>query len=247
LLVGRPSYRINSTASKAAKDRGETSAARTARWLEGASFADLPGTQKEVEQIAAVLKKSAPVEIYLGDKAREEIIKKSTDAGILHIATHGFFISEQANEFEKYTRKEDNFSDPMLRSGIVLAGVEDFQRTGTSEADDDGILTAMEVCNLQLENTELVVMSACETGLGEIRYGEGVYGLQRAFRIAGARAMIMSLWKVDDQATQEMMVLFYNNWLKFGDKRKAFEEAQKEIRKKYKYPFYWGAFVLLGE
>jgi CHAT domain-containing protein/tetratricopeptide (TPR) repeat protein len=247
MLLGRPSYRVRDTEANVSDSRSETNSSRTARWLENASFDDLPGTQKEVEEIATILKKSAPVEVYLGEEAREEVIKKTTDAAVLHIATHGFFISEQANEFERYTRNEDSFSDPMLRSGIVLAGVENFQQGGTSLERDDGILTALEVCNLRLDNTELVVMSACETGLGEVRYGEGVYGLQRAFRIAGAKAMIMSLWKVDDQATQEMMVLFYNNWIKLSDKRKAFEQAQIEIRRKYNFPFYWGAFVLLGE
>jgi CHAT domain-containing protein len=243
VLVGRPSYRINGLDINGPKSRGETGT-RTSRWLENASFADLPGTQREVEEIAAIVKKSAPVEIYIGENAREEVIKKTTDAGVFHIATHGFFIAEQGNELEKYKKYEDNFSNPLLRSGIVLAGVENIK---SSEEQEDGILTAMEVCNLRLENTDLVVMSACETGLGEVRYGEGVYGLQRAFRIAGAKAMIMSLWKVDDQATQEMMVRFYTHWTTAGDMRTAFELAQKEIREKYKYPFYWGAFVLLSD
>lgn len=249
LLIGRPSYKLRSASTKANEGelRGDGTSARTGRWLQGASFSDLPGTQKEIEQIAGILRPSVPVETYLGEHAREEIIKKATDANILHIATHGFFIADKANEFDTYNRKEDNFADPMLRSGIVLAGVESFQHGNSIASEDDGILTALEVCNLKLENTELVVMSACETGLGEIRYGEGVYGLQRAFRIAGAKSMIMSLWKVDDQATQEMMVAFYNHWIKNGDKRKAFEAAQIEIRKRYKYPYYWGAFVLLGD
>jgi tetratricopeptide (TPR) repeat protein/CHAT domain-containing protein len=244
LLVGRPSYTLKATGAEN-QDRGDGSLSRTSRWLGDASFADLPGTQREVEEIATVLKKSGPVETYLGDQAREEIVKNSTGAKILHIATHGFFIGEQTDEFESYKKHEDNFSNPMLRSGIVMAGVENFKSGGSQNAED-GILTAMEVCNLRLENTDLVVMSACETGLGEVRYGEGVYGLQRAFRIAGAKAMIMSLWKVDDQATQEMMVLFYRYWMINGNMRQAFDRAQKEIRDKYKFPFYWGAFVLLG-
>ncbi len=242
VLLGRPSYRTNFPDGKS-----ETGASRSTRWLGETSFADLPGTQKEVEEIASLLKPSSQVEVYTGDQAREEIIKKTTDANILHVATHGFFIPTETDEFEAYSKKQDNAADPMLRSGIVLAGVENFQRNGATENAEDGILTAMEISNLQLDNTELVVMSACETGLGEVRYGEGVFGLQRAFRIAGSKAMIMSLWKVDDQATQEMMVNFYSNWLKTSDKRKSFELAQQSIRKKYTAPYYWGAFVLLGE
>jgi CHAT domain-containing protein len=245
MLVGRPSYKTKGLVT-GSQERGDGSLSRASRWLGDASFADLPGTQREVEEIAAVLKKSGAVEIYLADKASEEIVKNSTDAKILHIATHGFFIGEDVDEFQGYKKREDNFSNPMLRSGIVLAGVENF-KTGESQNFEDGILTAMEVCNLRLENTDLVVMSACETGLGEVRYGEGVYGLQRAFRIAGAHAMIMSLWKVDDEATQEMMVLFYSYWMKKGNMREAFDRAQKDIREKYQFPFYWGAFVLLGE
>ncbi len=91
------------------------------------------------------------------------------------------------------------------------------------------------------------MLSACETGLGEVKNGEGIYGLQRAFKVSGAKTILMSLWKVDDTATQELMTSFYDTWLKSGDKRQAFRQAQQQLRDKYKRPEDWGAFVMVGE
>ena len=135
-----------------------------------------------------------------------------------------------------------------MRSGLVLAGGNHAWRKGRPARPDieDGILTAYEISQLDLSHTELVVLSACETGLGDIQGNEGVYGLQRAFKIAGAKYLIMSLWQVPDYQTQQLMSSFYRFWL---DEKmtipNAFRAAQKSMRKKFKDPFFWAGFVLV--
>jgi CHAT domain-containing protein len=140
-------------------------------------------------------------------------------------------------------------SNPLLLSGLILANpsgkTQDTEKTDFTNTDN-GVLTAYEATNLNLEGTDLVVLSACETGLGTVKAGEGVYGLQRAFLVAGANALIMSLWKVDDSATQQLMTNFYTNYTKTGNKLKAFKLAQQQLMAKYKEPYYWGAFVMMG-
>ena len=100
--------------------------------------------------------------------------------------------------------------------------------------------------NLNLDQTDVVILSACETGLGTVKNGEGVYGLQRAFKVAGARTIIQSLWRVDDRTTQKLLFYFYKGWLDHNDKQKAFKQAQIKLRKEFPYPYYWAAFVMVG-
>ncbi|HEY8399608.1 MAG TPA: CHAT domain-containing protein, partial [Cytophagaceae bacterium] len=138
--------------------------------------------------------------------------------------------------------------NPLLRSGILLKnGGKLIHNDNIYELNsEEGVLTAYEAMNLNFDNTDLVVLSACETGLGEVQLGEGVYGLQRAFLVAGANSVIMSLFKVSDEVTTELMSEFYKKWLQSGDKRKAFIEAKRVIKDKYKNPVHWGAFVMVG-
>ncbi|MBK9190681.1 MAG: tetratricopeptide repeat protein [Crocinitomicaceae bacterium] len=226
----------------------------------------LPGSLTETEAINSfLLKKKFGVNYFNGSNASEEIFKeKITSSSIVHIATHGFFFpdpeqvkeemktnSEQSEEEIKFrgTTNYANWSfvnnkNPLMRSGIVLANANDVWNRDPLAEGEDGILTAQEVSNLDLRNTKLVVLSACETGLGDIKGSEGVFGLQRAFKMAGAKYLIMSLWQVPDKETSEFMILFYKNLIKLKDIPSAFQKTQKVMREKYD-PYYWGAFVLI--
>ncbi len=194
-------------------------------------FTDLPGTETEVNQINSTLKKSnIATDLYLKADATEGELKEGIQPFIVHIATHGYFIPELGA----------NAKESMLRSGVVMAGVN-------PNAENDGLLTAYELSSLDFSKTSLLVFSACETGLGEVKNGEGVYGLQRAAIIAGAKTVLMSLWTVDDQATKDLMVAFYTNLVQTKNKRQSLRNAQLQMLAKYKYPYYWGPFVMVGE
>ncbi|MCB9298417.1 MAG: CHAT domain-containing protein [Lewinellaceae bacterium] len=228
----------------------------------GRLWEELPGTVKEAEEIAAIIKKQkGEAEALKGYNATEESFKRLGQDGpsprILHIATHGYFYSDpSSNEAANSPAFGGGRGEavpfkisehPMIRSGLAMAGGNQAWRgKPVPEGLEDGILTAYEVSQVDLRNTELVVLSACETGLGDIEGNEGVYGLQRAFKIAGADKLIMSLWNVPDAQTQEMMVLFYRYWLEEGmELSEAFRAAQGEMRKRYGEHYYWAAFVLV--
>lgn len=206
----------------------------------------LPGTDKEVTYIHDLFKtNNYDVVAYKGAAASESNIKKTPHVKVLHIATHGFFLNDIDVDESADDDAENFFANPLLRSGILLAGAG-VDRADVDLGGEDGILTAYEAMNIDLNETDLVVLSACETALGEQRNGEGVYGLQRSFIVAGAGAVMMSLWQVDDIATQELMINFYQLWLGGETKHEAFRKAQLAIKEKYQSPFYWGAFILVG-
>ncbi|MBX9853433.1 MAG: CHAT domain-containing protein [Cytophagaceae bacterium] len=207
------------------------------------NIAPLPGTGEEVKKINdKVVEVNWKGNMYVGNMAKEETVKEIKNPRVLHIATHGFFQPDVDIKDEKDDKKNEN---PLLKSGLMLAGsgIPSY----LNDAAEDGILTAYEAMNLNLDQTDLVVLSACETGLGEIKNGQGVYGLQRAFRVAGAQTLIISLWKVDDVTTQKLMVAFYEAWLKTNNKREAFKLAQQKVRAEHADPYFWAAFVMIGE
>lgn len=207
------------------------------------SIVGLPGTEKEVDQIEQLLTANQwAIQKYLQQDALEENLKNVESPRVLHIATHGYF--------KETLEKEGQAQDRLLSSGLLFAGAQNTFKHGIGGFDvqsngEDGVLTAFEAMNLKLDYTNLVVLSACETGVGSIQNGEGVYGLQRAFQVAGTQSIIFSLWKVNDAATQALMSYFYEEWMKTQDKRKAFTDAQKKLRSTYPHPYYWGAFILI--
>jgi CHAT domain-containing protein len=251
LLIGAPDFRLD-VAENIADIKQHTEEAETFFQLLQGGINELPGTSVEVAKIGEILKqKKWSADVYTREKATEELIKTVTHSDILHIATHGFFIAADENTSQVFDASLSNIkSNSMLRSGLLLAGAEknliDKLQRRNSTNKDDGVLTALEVMNLNLDKTSLVILSACETAGGDVRNGEGVYGLQRAFLLAGAKSLLMSLWKVDDAATQELMVYFYTYWINGDDKNLAFRKAQLEIKNKFINPYYWGAFVLVG-
>src|SRR5581483_3334823 len=134
--------------------------------------------------------------------------------------------------------------NPLLRSGLALAGANIWLCGGSPPAEaEDGMLTAEDVTGMDLLDTELVVLSACETGLGQVHVGEGVFGLRRAFAVAGARTLVMSLWKVPDEQTKELMVDFYQRILRGEPRAEALRQAQQTVRARHPDPYYWGAFI----
>jgi len=219
---------------------------------EGGILCPLPGTATEVQSIGELLReKNWTVSSYQGEQALEEVVKKAASPRVLHLATHGFFLPD---EQAKAGANAQNLGvdDPMLRSGLFFAGAD---RTLNMEAPiegmENGVLTAYEVTSLNLQGTELVVLSACETARGHVQYGEGVFGLGRALQEAGAESVLMSLWSVPDQETQELMTQFYTNWLGGMDKPEALRRAEiaerDTVKKRYgkDLPYYWGAFTLV--
>lgn len=222
--------------------------------LRGSGFQFLEGTLSEVQTIESLFnKKNIPAMIFSGDDATEESLKNLNNLNspvCLHIATHGFFFPRQTNLSESGSVSENSYrsaDNPLFRSGLILAGGNHVWKNQVIPPDlEDGILLASEVTEMYLPNTQLVVLSACETGLGDIEGSEGVFGLQRSFKMTGARFLIYSLWQVPDYQTSELMNKFYEGWLKGQLIHDAFRNAQSFMKTKYQgIPSDWAAFVLV--
>ena len=210
-------------------------------------FAPLKGTEEEVQQIRSLFPQAT---VLTGRRATEAAIKDLDAPRFLHIATHGFFLRDADRVEEKSNSQgtrsidaETTFENPLLRSGLALAGAN------LHKSGEDGILTAMEAANLNLWGTKLVTLSACDTGVGEVKDGEGVFGLRRSFFLAGTESLVMSLWPVSDYVTRDLMTQYYTGLKNGLGRGEALRQAQLNMlkRKTRRHPFYWASFIEAGK
>ncbi len=219
--------------------------------LANLEFEALANTKEEAEAIKKVLPNA---KLLLGKDATETAVKQLQSPSILHLATHGFFITDieqnlnASLELELKPRPKNilQVENPLLRSGLALAGFN--KRKQPTNNNDDGVLTALEVAGLDLRSNQLVVLSACDTGKGDVKVGDGVYGLRRALVIAGSQSQVLSLWLVDDVATKDLMVKYYQNLQTGKGRHEALRSAQLDLlnSQEYQHPQFWAAFVPSG-
>ena len=226
--------------------------------LQGVRFGRLSDTLREADAIAGLMRSGMRIKVrsLVGAAATEQALFGKVQPGLLHLATHGFFLQEDASGGGDDNRglkavlvgrtksavSSAHITNPMLRSGIALAGVNRSLEQGGSE----GFVTAEKILGMRLLGTDLVTLSACETGVGDLQAGEGVFGLKRAFILAGARTVVLSLWSVPSRETTELMTEFYRQMANGVAKAAALRQAQLVMLRKYSHPFYWGAFLLVG-
>lgn len=248
-LFGNPDFTFDFRNNKATANKEKSQ--QLAKRYGLTQIDELPGTETEINGISKTLElKKWKYNLYKKKDANEENLRKVQSPKLLHIATHGYFIKDIETEDKKFLGfNSEAFSQLAdLKSGLIMAGAAiNTNDTVFVSAEKDGIFTAREASQLNLTNTDLVVLSACQTGLGFDFGNQGVIGLQQALSNAGAKNLIMSLWPVDDNATQLLMTKFYEAWSLDSSNKNiapAFRLAQNEVKKVYKHPYYWGAFVL---
>jgi CHAT domain-containing protein/Tfp pilus assembly protein PilF len=246
------------------KETQVASRSMPANQLRSAGWKNLPGAAAEAKDIQRIIDKGkyGPVTAYVGPRALEEVLKAMPAPRVLHLATHGFFLDRETDSEPPpddgagagWARgRLKRVGSPLLRSGIVLAGANTIGDKEATARVDDGWVTAEEIALLNLQGTELVVLSACQTGLGDIKSGEGVYGLRRAFLYAGARSLVTSLFEVPDTETRELMRRFYTGLSSGQGKLRALHSAQRSFiddRRKTQgtaHPFFWSSFILVGD
>jgi CHAT domain-containing protein/Flp pilus assembly protein TadD len=276
LVFAGPDFKLDAAARRAQADKilqgrkspaqepapeGDKAAIRGG--VRGIGWKPLPGAAAEAKDIQQLLKDGnyGPVRTFVGVEALEEVLKALPAPRVLHLATHGFFLDHEpkppddeegggAGGARGRLKQADN---PLLRSGIVLAGANTVGDKDAKTPGDDGWVTAEEIALLNLRGTELVVLSACQTGLGDVKTGEGVFGLRRAFLFAGARTLVTSLFEVPDLETRDLMKRFYSALQAGQGKLAALHAAQSEMiaqrRRSHAaaHPFYWASFVLVGD
>ena len=213
-------------------------------------FRKLSGTKTEIDNVSSIFKKHHfSVKTYEQKAANEKAFKllSGNSPDILHIATHGFYLEDDSDKpFSQSVNTYSQKESAMALSGLALSGANNAWKGNFDLPNvEDGILTAYEISQLDLSNTKLVVLSACETARGRIFPVDGVFGLQRAFKQAGAGSILMSLWKVDDNATATFMEYFYKFLFETNDRHEALKMAQDEVKKQYPDPYYWAAWVML--
>ena len=240
VIIAAPQYG-NASSTPAAMASSAQRSAELDR--SGIRFRSLPGTALEAAAIRRLL--GDDTSVFTQADASEAKLKQLQSPNILHLATHGFFLKNAAADGTPPDGKSLAAENPLLRSGLALAGAN---QRGSGSAED-GILTALEASRLNLQGTELVVLSACETGVGEVQNGDGVGGLRRGLFMAGARTQILSLWKVADLPTKELMVNLYKKLVSGYGRSAALREAQREMAATpaQSHPYYWANFVAIGD
>jgi CHAT domain-containing protein len=247
LIVADPSFGLpvlSSRSPAAAQAAVPRRSVTTGADLSSLYFAPLAGASREARSIAGLFPDSL---VLTGTQATKSSLSVRAAPLLLHIATHGFFLDDRDAKDSSSPAAGQRFEtgsgirNPLLRSGLALAGANASSR--------DGIFTALEASALNLQGTRLVTLSACDTGLGEVKNGEGVYGLRRAFLLAGAESIVMSLWPVSDQVTRELMTAYYGRLSKGEGRGEALRQVQLSMMKRQErqHPFYWASFIQSGE